>query len=69
MYVDFFRGLEELKFLYNVLGWWEMVKDRSKESIVRYCKRRMRKFWRQAGILQRDLELKFEEYNVGGSFD
>ncbi len=56
--------------MYNdVLGWWEMVKERSKAWIIRYCKRRTGKFWRQARYVQRELELKFEEYNVGGTFD
>ncbi len=53
----------------DVLGWWEMVKERSKAWIIRHCKRRTGKFWRQARDLQRELEVKFEEYNVGGRFD
>lgn len=69
-YEVFFGGLEELKFMYtDVVGWWEMVKERSKAWIIRYCKRRTGKFWRQARDLQRELELKFEEYNVGATDD
>ncbi len=56
--------------MYNdVLSWWEMVKERSKAWIIKYCKRRTGKLWRQARDLQRELEVKFEEYNVGGRFD
>ncbi|CAB1323375.1 unnamed protein product, partial [Coregonus sp. 'balchen'] len=67
-FVDFFRGLQGLRSMYEgVLEWWEIAKVRIGVFIIGYCKRKKREERREVDHIQRLLELELEAGNLGGS--